>query len=267
MFDTFFYNPIYNLVIFLFDTVSSDAGVVIILTTIIIKFFLFPFYTKQINNQIATKHAKPEIDKLAKKYKGKTLTKEQNQEKVKETFAIYKKYNIKPFSSLFLIILQGFIIFALYWIFYAGGLPKVIEKDLYSFIKVPEFINMTFFGFFDLTKTSILLAFVAAATQFLHLSISMPDVKLSDLKKKKGDIKEDMMNSFQVNIKYGLPILILVILLTVLNAAVALYWITSNLFMAAQEFFVRGKKEQLKNMDKKNGEKNKKNKKEKDLLK
>ena len=113
MFDTFFYNPIYNLVIFLSNYIS-DIGIVIILATIIIKFFLYPFYTKQINNQIATKKAKPELDALAKKYKGKTLTKEQNQEKVMETFALYKKYNIRPFSALLLLFIQIPILFALY---------------------------------------------------------------------------------------------------------------------------------------------------------
>jgi membrane protein insertase Oxa1/YidC/SpoIIIJ len=107
---------------------------------------------------------------------------------------------------------------------------------------------MTLLGIFDLTKTSVLLAIIAAATQFAHLSISMPDVKISDFKKKGGNMKEDMMNSFQVNIKYGLPILILIMLLTAFNAAVALYWITSNIFMAAQEFVVRGKKLELKDI-------------------
>ena len=124
----------------------------------------------------------------------------------------------------------------------------MVTKDLYSFISVPEKIDMTFLGLFDLTKTSVLLAIIAAGTQFAHLSISMPDVKISDLKKKGGDMKEDMMNSFQVNIKYGLPILILIMLLTAFNAAVAIYWITSNIFMTAQEFMVRGKKSELKDL-------------------
>jgi YidC/Oxa1 family membrane protein insertase len=113
MFDTFFYNPIYNLVIFLADNIS-DIGIVIIITTIIIKLFLYPFYTKQINNQIATKKAKPELDALAEKYKGKKLSKEENQEKVKETFAVYKKYGIKPFSAILLLFIQIPILFALY---------------------------------------------------------------------------------------------------------------------------------------------------------
>ncbi len=262
MFDTFFYNPIYNLVVFLSDYIV-DAGIVIILATIIIKIILFPLFTKQINNQIATKKAKPALDALTEKYKGKKLTPEQNQEKVKETFAIYKKYGVKPFSALVLMIFQIPIILALYWVFYKGGLPNVDTSILYPFVSVPEKINMTFLGIFDLKKSSIVLAILAAATQFLYMHLSMPDVKFSDLKKKGGDIKEDMMNSFQVNIKFGMPILILVMLLMAFNSAVAIYWITSNLFMSLQEFIVRGKKSQLKDLTKKEKEQVKKG---KDLL-
>ncbi len=262
MFTTFFYNPIYNLVIFLSNYVV-DIGIVIILTTIIIKVLLFPFFTKQINNQIATKKAKPELDALIKKYKGKKLSPEENQAKVKETFAVYKKYNIRPFSMIFLLLLQLPILFALYWIFYKGGLPDVKLENLYSFVSVPERIDMMFLGIFDMTKVSILLAIIAAGTQFLHLSISMPDVKLSDLKNKTGIMKEDMMNSFQVNIKYGLPVLVLIMLATIFNSAIAIYWITSNIFMAAQEFVVRGKKSELKNLSVEEKITKKKNKKKK----
>ncbi len=106
---------------------------------------------------------------------------------------------------------------------------------------------MTFLGIFDLNAKSYFLAFLAAASQFLHLSISMPEVKFSDLKKKpESNLKEDMMNSFQVNLKYGLPVFIFFILITAFNSAVAIYWITSNLFQAFQEFLVRNKKKELK---------------------
>jgi membrane protein insertase Oxa1/YidC/SpoIIIJ len=127
-------------------------------------------------------------------------------------------------------------------------LPAVDQSILYDFVKVPEKISMSFLGIFDLNSKSIFLAFVAALTQFMHLSVSMPDVKFSDLKKKpESGLKEDMMNSFQVNLKYGLPVLIFFMLVTAFNSAVAIYWITSNIFMTGQEFLVRNKKKELKN--------------------
>jgi YidC/Oxa1 family membrane protein insertase len=244
--DNLFYDPVYNLVVFLSNNIV-DAGVVIVLTTIIIKLILFPLFNKQINSQIATKKAKPEIDALTKKYKGKKLTKEESHQKVVETMALYKKYDIKPFSSLLILFIQIPALFALYWIFFKGGLPEVDSDLLYSFVGVPQDISMNFMGIFELEKTSYVLAFLAGVTQYMHLHTSMPDVKFSDLKKKGGsDVKTDMLNSFQVNIKYGLPFLIFFMLISVFNSALAVYWITLNIFSTAQEFVVRDKKSLLK---------------------
>lgn len=248
--DNLFYNPIYNLVVFLSNNIV-DAGIVIILTTIIVKTILFPLFNKQINSQIATKKAKPEIDALTKKYKGKKLNKEQNQEKVIETMALYKKHNIKPFSSLLILFIQIPAVFALYWVFYKGGIPEINTDLLYSFVKIPTDISTSFLGIFPLSETNIFLAALAAITQYIHLHISMPDVKFSDLKKGKGiDIKTDMLNSFQVNIKFGLPVLIFFMLTYFFASSLAVYWITLNIFSAVQELVVRKKKSILKDMKK-----------------
>jgi membrane protein insertase Oxa1/YidC/SpoIIIJ len=89
---------------------------------------------------------------------------------------------------------------------------------------------------------------LAGLTQFIHMNISMPEVRLSDLKEKSNDPKEDMMKSFQVYMKYGLPVMVFVLLGTTFNAAIGLYWVTSNIFMILQERAVRGDKETLKEM-------------------
>ncbi|MCK5589306.1 MAG: membrane protein insertase YidC [Candidatus Pacebacteria bacterium] len=251
MFDTFFYNPIYNLVILLSNYIV-DAGIVVIITTIIIKFLLFPFYKKQIHNQIAMKKAKPELDNVKEKYKNKNLSKEEKQAIAMETMGLYKKYGIRPFSMILLLILQIPILFALYWVFYKGGLPEIDSEVLYSFVSEPKEIVMNFLGLFPLKESSIFLAALAGITQFLHFSISMPDVKFSDIKKKGGKMSEDFANSMQVNLKFGLPIFIFFILATALNSAVALYWITSNVFMTTQEYFMRNKKAEIKELDKNN---------------
>ncbi len=244
MFDTFFYNPIYNLVILLSDYIV-DAGIVIILATIIIKLILFPLSKSQIKTAIAQKKAKPELEKFQKKYKGKKLTPEEQRNKSLELLAIYKKYNIRPFSAVFLLILQIPILFALYWIFYKGGLPEVNKDILYSFVEVPKEISMNFLGLFPLAEKSVFLALLAGLTQYLHLNISMPEVKLANLKNKSKNMKEDMVNSLQVNLKFGLPILIFFGAL-VLNSAVAIYFITSNIFLACQEMILRKDKRALK---------------------
>ena len=82
---------------------------------------------------------------------------------------------------------------------------------------------MNFIGLFPLKETSLFLAILAGLTQFINFTISMPDVKLSDFKKKSSKASENFSNSMQVNLKYGLPFFIVFILATSLNSAVAIY--------------------------------------------
>ncbi len=248
MFATIFYNPIYNLLIFFLNFSWMDAGIAIILTTILIKIILYPLFKKQIKTQIALKKMKPELDDLKKKYEGKT-DKENKQKMAFETMDLYKKYQMNPFISFFVLIIQIPIILAMYWVFYSGGLPEVNTEILYSFISIPENIIMNFLGFVDLTKSSIVLAIIAGVSQYVHFHISMPDVKLKDFKNISGDFKKDMATSFSANIKYGLPVFIFLLLAFWLHAAIALYWISSNLFMIMQEHLVRKEKQEIRNIN------------------
>lgn len=251
MFDTFFHDPIYNLMVFL-SNYMVDFGSVIILTTIIIKFIIYPLYSGQIKNTIATKKAQPELKEIQKKIKDKNIDQFKKQELMLQMMKVHKKYGVKIFTPILSIIIQITVTLALYWIIYRGGFPSVDTSILYDFVKSTKDISMTFLGYFDLTKTSYIIAILAALTQFIHMEISMPDVKLSNLKTttdskgKQDGIKEDMMNSFQVYIKYGMPVLVLLMLASSFNAGLGLYWLTQNVFLIFQEKIVRSKKDELK---------------------
>ncbi len=244
MWDTLIYNPIYNLVIFLANYIT-DVGLVVVVATIVIKIILFPLYNKQFRIQLVTAKFRPEIEEINKKYKGRKLTPLESRTRAMEMMEIYKKYNINPLAPFLILIIQIPILFALYWVFYKGGLPEVNKEILYSFINEPKNLSMNFLGYFDMTKASVILAFIAAWTQLLYSQVSMPDVKLKDYKKPKGeDLKEDMINSLNVNIKYGLPVLVFITLL-VLHSVAAVYWITSNIFMTLQYLYIKNKSKGL----------------------
>ncbi len=247
MLSTLFYNPIYNLVVFLAGHLP-DFGMTIIVTTIIVKLILMPIHRIQVSNQIAMQKAKPDLDALKEKQKAKGLTQQEKQALGMEMISIYQKHNIK-FSAMFLpIFVQMPYLISMYFIFYRGGLPKIAMERLYSFVSAPSDIAMTLLGTIDLNSPNLILAVIAGATQFLSLHITMPEVKLSDFKKKSKNIKESFGESMKVNLKFGLPILIIIMLATRLNAAIALYWITINLMTAGQEYLIRGKKQELKDL-------------------
>lgn len=230
MYTTFIYEPLYNGLIFLAAHLPFlDAGVIIILFTVIVKFILFPLSKKAARTQIAMKLYEPELNILKEKYK------DDRQAQALQVMAFYKEKKINPFSSILVLLIQLPIFFALYKIFYSTGISAPDTSLLYSFVKVPEMVNTQFLGLIDVGAKSAVLAVLAAVSQYFQIKLSMPPMAP---KTGKGGFQEDFARSMQTQMKYVFPIMILFIAYHV-AAALALYWITSNVFMICQELIVR----------------------------
>jgi YidC/Oxa1 family membrane protein insertase len=159
-----------------------------------------------------------------------------------KTMEIFRDAKVNPFSSIFLLLLQIPIVIALYFAVYSGGgvaLPGINTALLYSFIPAPESVNMIFLGFMDITAKSFFLALVAGGTQYIHTSLSLPPMKPRDLHAE-PNFKEDFGRSMQVQMRYVMPVLIVLVAYT-LSASIALYFTVSNLMAIAQEYVVRRK--------------------------
>jgi YidC/Oxa1 family membrane protein insertase len=74
---------------------------------------LIPLFVKQIHASRRMQLIQPEMQKIQKKYKGKTDT-ESRQAMTQETMALYKRTGTNPFSSCLPILLQSPIFFALF---------------------------------------------------------------------------------------------------------------------------------------------------------
>ncbi len=230
LYTTFIYNPLYNGLILLADWLPFfDAGVLIVIFTIIVKLILFPLSKKAVRTQATMKLVEPELRAIKEKYK------DNKQEQAVQTMRLYKERQINPFSSIFLLFLQLPIIFALYKIFYSTGFSSVNTEILYSFVHVPPAISNMFLGLIDVTQKSAILAVLAAVSQYFQISFSTP--KLGKRSENAG-LQEDFARNMQVQMKYIFPIMILVISYNV-AAGLAIYWVTSNLFMIGQELYIR----------------------------
>lgn len=231
--NTLFYQPIYNVLIFLINNVTfGDIGFAIIILTIIVKTILFPLTKKSIKNQILMKKLEPEIKEIKEKYKNK-------EEVARKTFELYKKYKTNPFSGCLTLILQMPVIFALYYVFYRG---LDINKDiLYSFVNVPQNLHTNFLGLVEVHSKSIFLGVLTGITQFIQGYLTIPKKSKTDITKKENkSFQDEIMASMNMNVKYILPVFIGFIAYKI-SAAVAIYWITSNLFTIAQEWYLRKK--------------------------
>ena len=200
----------------------KDYGLGLILTSLIIRLIAFPLTRKTAMQSELMKNAKPELDKLEKKYEGKK-DQESMMKKSNEMAMIYRKYNINPIAGC---------LFALIQIPLFIGFLEAINR-------VPAIFEGTFAGFqlgtTPMTGYSngnfiylILTGIVAASTYFsLKMnSASNPD---NDQMKMMGRIMFFM-------------ILITSIFMT---SALNIYWITTNLFTVVQNILVKRQKEKV----------------------
>ncbi len=225
------YNPLYNGLVFLVGIVPShDMGIAVVIMTIIVRIIVFPLSRRAIDAQLAMKKLTPEIDKLKIKYK------DNKEEQNRAMFALYKERDVHPFASFGLILVQFPVLIALYWVFYRGGFPTIDPGLLYSFVHVPPSVNMEFLGIVNMQGRSVILALLAAGTQFIYTRLSMgPREKVLESTPVEASLSGDMAESFDIQARYVLPVMIGIIGFSV-AAAAPLYWATSNTFMIIQEY-------------------------------
>lgn len=235
LWNTIFYQPIYNALLFIISNVTlGDVGFAIILLTLIVKFALYPLTKKSIRSQILMKKMEPELKLIKKNFPNK-------EEQAKKTFELYKKNGTNPFSGCIVVLIQLPFIIALYYVIYKG--LTVDTNVVYSFIKKPEFLNTNFLGLIEINSKSIVLAVLAGITQFIQGYLAYPVkpkveiVTEAEINEKKS-FQDELSGSMQTNIKYVLPVFIAVIAWQI-SAAIALYFVTSNIFTIVQEWQIR----------------------------
>jgi YidC/Oxa1 family membrane protein insertase len=237
LFNNFLYEPLYNALIFIIGNVPwADVGIAVVILTVVVKLILFPLSIKAVRTQVRMKIIQKPLEKIKEKYKN------DREAMGREMLALYKNNKINPFSGFLLILIQIPVILALYWVFLRAGLPDINTDILYSFVNLPETINMNFLGFINVGEPkSLILALLAAITQFFQARFSFPKVAEEDKPKTdKPSIQADVMKGMSFQIRYVLPVVIFFIAYSLIAAA-ALYWTVSNSFAIAQELYVRRK--------------------------
>jgi YidC/Oxa1 family membrane protein insertase len=229
LYHTFFFDPLYNILVLLFNFLPVvDAGIIIVLLTVLVRIIIYPLSRKAVFTQVKMSEIAPDLAEIKKKYKDKA------EEQAKQTLALYRERGVNPFSGILVIIIQIPIIFALYQIFL--HFPEINSSILYSFVAIPEGINTTFLGFLDITAKSIPLALLAAISTFFQFQISTK----GQPKPKGNSFGDNLTRSMQMQMKYFFPVIVFFISYNI-SGAIALYWLTTNVFSIGQELFIRRK--------------------------
>ena len=227
LYHTLFFDPLYNILVFLFDFAPwADAGIIIIFLTVLVRLAIYPLSKKAVVTQMRIAEISPEIEKIKEKYKDNT------EEQARQTLALYREKKVNPFAGIFVIIIQIPIIFALYQIFL--HFPEINPEILYSFIPAPESISTSFLGFIDVTAKSIPLAALAAISTFFQFKVSMR----GQAKPQGNSFGDNLTRSMQAQMKYVFPVIVFFISYSI-SGAIAIYWLTANLFGICQELFIK----------------------------
>jgi YidC/Oxa1 family membrane protein insertase len=229
IFTAIFYQPILNILIFLYNTVSfKDLGVAIILMTVVIKLALWPLSRSSIKSQKTLQELQPQLEELKKKFGKDRVGLSQ------ATMELYKDKQINPLSSCLPLLIQLPFLFAVYRVF-RNSVSNQLDLT-YSFINRPAVINTFSLGFLDLAHPSIYLAVLAGLAQFVQAKMMLGKT----LAKKPGQSEEDMAAIMNKQMLYFMPALT-VFIGTTLPAGLTLYWFVLTLLTALQQILTVSK--------------------------
>ncbi|MEW5805442.1 MAG: YidC/Oxa1 family membrane protein insertase [Patescibacteria group bacterium] len=159
MFEKFFIQPIYNILVLIAANLSQpNLGVSVIVLVIFLRLLLWPFFHKAIVSQAVIKKIQPEVERIRKVYKNDQVA------QTKELLALYKKNNFNPFSSFLGLLIQLPVLIALYQVFLRT--TNGVELSL-LYPGVPRLgeLQTLFLGAFELTQANLIFSLIAALLQ------------------------------------------------------------------------------------------------------
>lgn len=211
-------------IIYLYDHVVSNYGVVIILLTITVRLVLTPLTISQTRSMARMQKFQPELQELQKKFK------DDKQKLQLETMAFYKKNNVNPLAGCLPLLLQLPVFFAL---FQALRTPSQIVTDVLGSPYIPVYLfgniknvianipNIKFnFLWLNLNEKDpfFILVILMVATMFLSTKMTTTDPK-------------------QKMITYAMPLVFGVISYN-MPSGILIYWVTTNVWSIGQQWIV-----------------------------
>ncbi len=213
---------------------------------IVMRIILIPLFVKQIKASRGMQLLAPDMQKIQKKYKGKTDP-ASREAMSRETMELYRKHGTNPFSSCLPILAQSPIFFALFRVLYS--MPQLADGTYSRDNLGPltqnvaqEFTDATLFGarlsdwFLQPTASvsvkvlaAVLIVLMSATTFFTQRQLTRKNMPATAL--------QGPMAQQQKVLLYILP---LVFAISGVNfpIGVLIYWTTTNLWSMGQQFYV-----------------------------
>ena len=206
-----------------FGNIFKNYGIGLIITSLLIRLVSLPITKKTAQQSELMKEAKPALDRLEKKYAGKT-DKDSMMKKSNEMTLIYKKYNINPISGCLYALLQIPLFI---------GFFEAINR-------VPAIFEGRLFGL--QLGTTITTALSKGHYLYLILTIIVGLTTYYSFKLNSSSNPDNQQAQMMSRVMVGL-ILVMSFFMT---AALNIYWVTTNLFTVCQNLIIKKKKVKVK---------------------
>jgi YidC/Oxa1 family membrane protein insertase len=222
---------------------STDAGITWVLSIVglvlVVRAALIPVFVKQIKSQRNMMIMQPELQKLQKKYKGKT-DRESREKFAKEQMELYKRTGSNPMSSCLPLLIQMPIFGGLFFTLNDAQQDKAgvffMTQDLAA-----SFSRANLFGaklsetFLSATSVNVqVLAAVMVVTMTVTQFITQKQIMA------KNQNPEAMNSQYMMTQKIMLYVFPLIFMISGVSfpLGVMFYWLTSNFWTMGQQFIV-----------------------------
>ena len=198
----------------------KNYGVAVILATLLIRGVVYPFTKKSALQSENLKKAKPELDKLEKKYSNKN-DQQAMMQKSQEMMIIYKKYEISPLSGCLFAFIQIPLFFA--FLEAINRVPVLFEGNLWGFqLGTSPAVAVLNNGEWQY----IILMLLVILTTFYSFKLNSGAAMGAEQEKQMKMMRNIMMVT-------------MVIASFTISAGIAIYWITSSAFTIFQNLIVK----------------------------
>lgn len=248
MWNTLLYQPLVNLLIFLYQFLGNFGWAVIVMT-VLIKLALLPLTLPSLKTAKKMKLLAPDLEKLKEKYK------DDKQKLLQAQMDLYRSAGVKPMAGLIPQIVQIVILIALFQAFrqvIAGSdsLDKLNDL-LYSGLKFSQGAKIRLdFWYLELTRPDTInvsgknlpgfFLILSAVAQFLSAKLMMPVAKKqTEIAKNTPEKKDDFSSALQVQSLYVFPAMTIFIGLS-FPSAITLYWFVFSVIGLIQQFIMEG---------------------------
>lgn len=162
LYNSLLYQPIYNIVIALYNySPGPNLGWSIVMLAVIVRLLLLPFTLKGYQTDKLLEEAAPKVSEIEENF---NLS---SREKRQQITAILKQKGINPTAEIYSLFGQILFLAVLYQVVQNGITPDGYEQ-IYSFISHPTgSLNTVFFGI-DISHSNLIYSLIAGGLLFLE---------------------------------------------------------------------------------------------------